>query len=298
MHLVRTLCTALLCLLALPAAAQSETFRAGAMQVERHGDHGTPVVLLPGLATGGWVWRDTVAQLAGTHVVYVATLAGFDGQPAAGKNAFADAQAALDTLIAQRKLARPVLVGHSIGGTLALAYAAAHPGTLGGVVSIDGLAVFPGTENAPQAQRAEMGKAMQARVAGAAPADFAAQQLQYMTKVGVLDAARAAELAQRTAHSDPASVGQYVADVMALDLRQQLARIDVPVLVLSPYNEADFAPRGISAEAKNGYYRGLLPGIAKLDVVAIAPSRHFAMIDQPEQVRAALAAFLARTAGQ
>ena len=39
-------------------------------------------------------------------------------------------------------------------------------------------------------------------------------------------------------------------------------------------------------EAEKGdYYRSLLAGVAKLDVVTIAPARHFVMLDQPERFR-------------
>ncbi len=35
-------------------------------------------------------------------------------------------------------------------------------------------------------------------------------------------------------------------------------------------------------------------GVAKLDVVTIAPARHFVMLDQPERFQKALDGFLAR----
>ena len=41
------------------------------MLVERHGQRGTPLILIPGLASGAWAWQDTVRQFSGEHVVYV-----------------------------------------------------------------------------------------------------------------------------------------------------------------------------------------------------------------------------------
>ena len=45
---------------------------------------------------------------------------------------------------------------------------------------------------------------------------------------------------------------------------------------------------GVDEAGKTGYYRMLLAGIEKLDVVSISPARHFVMFDQPEKFAAAL----------
>jgi pimeloyl-ACP methyl ester carboxylesterase len=54
-----------------------------------------PLILIPGLATGGWAWQETVREFAGSHAVYVVTLPGFDGRPAVEGNPFDAARAAL-----------------------------------------------------------------------------------------------------------------------------------------------------------------------------------------------------------
>jgi len=97
----------------------------GTLKVQRHGDHGRPVILIPGLQGGPWVWQQTIEQLQKNHVVYAVTLAGFDGMPAPadGGNLFDRADASLLLLIEQHKIDKPVLVGHSLGGTLALRFA-------------------------------------------------------------------------------------------------------------------------------------------------------------------------------
>jgi pimeloyl-ACP methyl ester carboxylesterase len=50
---------------------------------------------------------------------------------------------------------------------------------------------------------------------------------------------------------------------------------------------------GIDENRKTGYYRMLLAGVEKLDVVSIAAARHFVMFDQPEKFAAALDGALA-----
>lgn len=270
----------------------AERFEVGSMLVERHGQRGPPLILVPGLASGAWVWQDTVRQLAGEHVVYVVTLAGFDGRAPAAGNAMENAQQVLRQLIVSRKLAKPVLVGHSLGGTLSIALAEQDPDLVGGVVTIDGLPVFPTTETIPIGQRSQMAEGMKARMAGATPAMFAAQQQQYMRGVGVIDMAKADELAKLTGKSDPAAVVEYMAETLALDLRAGLPKIKVPVLVIAPYFQVDAEGASITRDMKTEYYKSLMAGTPKVEVVSVAPARHFAMFDQPQQVADAIRAYL------
>ena len=94
----------------------AETFESGPLLVERHGSKGRPVILIPGLASGPWVWQDVIRQFKDEFTLYVVTLPGFDGRPAPAGEPFEGARAALEGLIAQRKLNKPILVGHSLGG--------------------------------------------------------------------------------------------------------------------------------------------------------------------------------------
>jgi pimeloyl-ACP methyl ester carboxylesterase len=202
------------------------------------------------------------------------------------------ARKSLLELIGTRRLDKPVLVGHSLGGILSLAVAEEQPALVAGVVSIDGLPVFPGTEGLPEAQRLQAAQGAKARMAGVSGAAFAEQQQRYMRGIGVLDMDKADELAKLSARSDPGAVGQYVADTLAVDLRPGLGKISAPVLLLAPYFEADAAQRQVSQQDTVEYYKTLMAGTPRLEVVSISPSRHFAMFDQPAQVADAIRAYL------
>lgn len=272
--------------------APAERFELKGMLVERHGSGAKPLVLIPGLASGGWVWQETVRELGSGYTIYVVTLPGFDGRPALAGDPFDNAKAALAELIATRKLARPVLVGHSLGATLSIALAEDLPGALGGVVAIDGLPVFPRTEDMPPAQRAAMAEGVRRQMAAAAGPAFAAQQRQYMRTIGLVDMGKADDVAMLTSRSDPIAVADYAASVMARDLRPGLANIRVPVLVLAPTYGPDAALTGMSGSDKVAYYRELMTGTPNLDVKPIDNARHFAMLDQPRAVNDALRQFL------
>lgn len=276
----------------------AERFESGGLLVERHGSRGRPVILVPGLASGPWVWQETIRQFKDEFTLYVVTLPGFDGRPAPSGSPdwapFESARAALRGLIAERKLDKPVIVGHSLGGTLAYAVAQDLGNGIGGVVALDGLPVFPGTENMPPQQRPQAAINVRTRMAASRPDAYAAEQRQYMRGQGVLDIGKADDITPLLLRSDREAVGAYVADLLALDLRPGLSKISAPVLVVAPFYQYDAAQDALTVNDKVEHYRMLVEGIPSVEVVPIAPSRHFLMIDQPLALAGILRRYLDR----
>ncbi len=272
--------------------APAERFEVGATLVERHGSGGQPLILIPGLASGPWAWQEAVRRFKGSRAVYVLTFPGFDGRPAVPGKTLDAARDSVIALIETRKLARPALIGHSLGGTLALAVAATRPELVGAVISLDGLPVFPGTEDMSEMQRAQMAAGMKRRTSAMPAAAFAAQQTEYMSGTGVLDMGRADELAKLSAKSDPGAVAQYMVDAFGVDLRPLLPAITAPVLVLVPYFSGDAEQQQMTEAAKVAYYKAIMAETKRLTVLPIAPARHFAMFDAPDEVMGAIDRFL------
>ena len=298
--LYRGLAAVALCLVAdaaVSAAASAETI--GTLQVQRHGDHGRPVILIPGLEGGPWVWQQTIANLEKSHVVYAVTLAGFDGVPAPAPDAKAGtlldrADASLLQLIKQKHIDKPVLVGHSLGGTLALRFAGEHASLIAAVVAVDGLPILPGMERASVGQRQAMAERTRTQMAAMTPAQFQAAALGYMQHIGVVDPKLAEQYAPLNARSDAAASAEYMAADIVADYRPGLKQANVPILEISPYYAADFSkpPLQISEAQKSAYYQGLLGDAPHAKVVSISPARHFAMLDQPAKFQQALDGFL------
>jgi pimeloyl-ACP methyl ester carboxylesterase len=275
------------------SAAAPQTFEAGALQVEQVSERGPVLIFIPGLASGSWAWRDSATRLADTHAVYLLTLPGFDGRTAVAGTTLDSLAADLRTLIESRKLERPVLVGHSLGATLSLSFATEHSALIAGVVAVDGLPVFPGTERMVGA-RGPLAEQTRAQFAGLNREQFEASQQTYMRSVGVIDTAMADRLAKLASRSDVGATADFAAQVLLLDLRPKLASIRVPVVAVSPFHAPDLAAMGIDEAGKTQYYRFLLQGVEKLDVVSISPARHFVMFDQPEKFAEALDGALAK----
>lgn len=279
--------------LALLTPAFSANYKSGALEVERLEGEGPPLIFIPGLASGSWTWKADAERLSKQHTVYIVTVPGFDGRKAEPGTTLDSLQQDLHKFIDDKHLDHPVLIGHSMGGTLALSFAAAHSDRIAGVVAVDGLPVFPGTEGMT-GDRSPLARQARAQIENQTPEQFAAYQRTYMKRVGAIDEAAAARIAEYSGRSDPRAVADFAAQLLLLDLRPKLPGIKVPVVEISPFYEADFAAMGVNEEAKTNYYRMLLGGIEKLDVLSISPARHFVMFDQPEKFSAALDQALAK----
>lgn len=280
----------------LEAPTASQTFTVGTLRVQQYGTHGRALILIPGLEGGSWVWRDVIEHFRGDHVIYALTLAGFDGIPAPkdGGNLFDRADTSLLQLIQDQHLDKPVLIGHSLGGTLAIRFAGEHSDLISGAIAVDGLPIFPGMERASPAQRKAIAAQMRAKVAQETPAQFKASALSYMQSIGTIDPDKAARYAPLNARSDPAAAAEYMAEDLAADYQPELKNIGVPLLEISPYNAPDFnkPPMMMSEAQKTAYYQSLLAGAPHAQVLSISPSRHYVMLDQPQKLRAALDKFL------
>jgi pimeloyl-ACP methyl ester carboxylesterase len=281
---------------ALAAPTTDKTFTVGTLRVQQYGHHGRPLILIPGLEGGSWVWRDAIQHFRNDHVIYAVTLAGFDGlpPPKGNGNYFDMADTSLLKLIKTHHIKKPVLVGHSLGGTLSIRFAEEHSNLLSGVVALDGLPVFPTLARASATQRKAAAAQMAQEMVGGTPAQFRAGVDSFMLKYGMIDPKQAKRYAALNARSNQAATAKYAAEDLGADYRPGLKQIKVPLLEISPYYKPDFSkpPMKFTAMQKATFYRQLLSGAPRATVVSISPSRHFAMLDQPGQFRAILASFL------
>ena len=102
------------------------------------GDKGTSVVLIHGLGASVDIWMHNVQPLASRHRLYVPDLPGFGGsdQPDPSFSPF-DYARFLDDFMRLLHIDKPNLVGHSLGGGIALHYALRFPENVNKLVLVD-----------------------------------------------------------------------------------------------------------------------------------------------------------------
>jgi pimeloyl-ACP methyl ester carboxylesterase len=281
------------------APVKVASFESGTLHVDTYGHGPKNVILIPGLASGPWSWYGTIDHLTAgdgvdKYTIYALTLPGFDGQPATKKTPLFDTFSSdFWALLEAKQIAKPVVIGHSLGGTLAIALAEQHPERLAGIVAVDGLPVFPMLASATADKREAVAAQMAAMYASMDSAKELAGEKAYMASVGTNKPELVDSTAALEAKSDPKAVGAWAQADLESDLRPGLAKITVPFVEIMPYDPADQKPpTNYTQDQVKQFYQQLIAAAPKGSVVAIAPSRHFAMLDQPDAFYAAITQFL------
>ena len=102
------------------------------------GASGTPVVLLHGFIESADTWAGTARILARDHRVYAIDLDGYGFTQRVAPYDTAHLTSQVLSFISVMHLRRPLVVGHSSGAAVAAAVALADPGSVGGVMFLDG----------------------------------------------------------------------------------------------------------------------------------------------------------------
>ncbi len=244
--------------------------------------NGQPMILIPGLASSGEVWDSTVKQFCGRdrYECHVLTLAGFAGVTPIATPLLPTVVTQLVEYIDTKKLKRPIMVGHSLGGFLALRMAADYPDKFGRLIIIDSLPAL-GAVQMPDITPEQL-KSMAARMLAGMKSQDKALAAEGQKK-SISSMVTKPEDVERVlgwgSKSDPNTVFSAMHDLIATDLRQDIARIKSPTLVLGTWIAyKDYAPRSaIEATYKSQYQK--LNGV----VIEVADNaRHFIMYDDPK----------------
>lgn len=253
---------------------------------------GPDVILIPGLASSREVWSGLASRLKRSRRVHLVQVAGFAGLPAgpngAGKVA-APVADAVASYIARQRLSAPAVIGHSLGGEVALMIGARHPGSVGRLVIVDALPFYSllldraATVESVSPRAAAFRDAMIAAAAEQARAMQAAS----IARLVKTETARPALIAAGQ-QSDRVTVANATYELMTTDLRPELSRIKVPVEVVYAYDPI----YGVPAGNIDGLFRSAYAGLAGANFKRIDGSPHFVMLDQPEPFATAIEAFL------
>jgi pimeloyl-ACP methyl ester carboxylesterase len=255
---------------------------------------GPDVILIPGLTSSPKIWADTIKAVPGYryHLVQVKGFAGTAPDANADGIVAAPVAEEISRYISEARLAKPAIVGHSMGGTIAMMIAARHPALPGRVMVVDMMpfmGVMFGGPGATPATLKPIAAKMRAQAATATPETRRAQQIGFITTMVKTPAARAIPTADSLS-SNPATVANAVEELIVTDLRPELKAIAVPVTVL--YQRPDTAP--FTDVQMDGFYRAMYANVPSARLVRVPDAWHFIMLDNPTRFQAELRTFLTR----
>ncbi len=254
---------------------------------------GSDVIFVPGLTCSRDVWSGVVARLGGKYRTHLVQVAGFAGAPVktnARGDVCAGVAEGLAGYIADQRLARPAIIGHSMGGTIAMMIAARHPSAVGKAMIVD---MFPdiaivmvGPAATPQQVRAAA-EGIRASMTQTSDAKYRATQTKTVEGMILTPSARPAVINDGL-KSDRGVVGRAMSELVETDLRPELSRITASVTVLYAWNKDDpFTAAQVDQLMRESY-----SGLKGVKLIRVDDSAHFIFLDQPARFDAHLQTFL------
>lgn len=275
---------AIMALLGANLSAQAQESR---IAVVTRGD-GPPVVFIPGLTSSPRAFEGVIEGLpVEAHLV---TLAGFGGLSAPG-NLDPFISPTVDDLTAYleaENLSEVSIVGHSMGGVIAM-MTAAQSDRVSRVLVVDAVPFLPALFNpASTASQAEaMRPMMRMQMAVTADEQYLEIVRQGLSRQAISEGAREQVMAD-VKRSDISAAKAAFVELMTTDYTDRLTDIDIPITVLVPFDPNTGFPR----EALLNRYQTQYDALPTSSLRVVEDSRHFIMLDQPAAFRAELDLFL------
>lgn len=235
---------------------------------------GSPILLFPGFGCTGEVWNETVAVLSKTNECHIFTFAGFGNVPPIATPWFAKIKDGVINYVKDNKLKKPILLGHSLGGTLSLWLAASEKEMFKKAIVVDALPcsaalMIPGYtgETIPyETPRSKMILDMDS-------VSFSNMNAQAVSYMCLNKEKQPTVLRWMNAVDRKTYVYGYV-DMLNLDLRKEIAGIKIPVIILAATHP------DITAVQKT--YQAQYENLPTVKIHYADHAAHFVMFDQPE----------------
>jgi len=236
---------------------------------------GNPILLFPGFSCTGEVWAATVKELSKTNECHVFTFAGFGTVPPIKTPWLETIKTDIEKYVVRKKLQKPTIIGHSMGGSLALWLASNNQNTYKNLIIIDGL---------PSIGALMIPDFSPEKVSYDNP--FAKQQLAMNEEAFKQMATQMAAGMTFNKQKQPVIVNwmqqadrkTYVygyVDLLKLDLREDIQHIKTPVTIMAAVS---FYPKKQVEELYTKQYQKL----AKKDIIYVDDSAHFIMFDKED----------------
>lgn len=235
---------------------------------------GSPILFLPGFTNPGSIWNDTVQNLDQNAEYHLVSYAGFNGNQPIAMPWYPTIKNELINYIQQNNLQNLKIVGHSMGGNLAVDIAAALPDHITAMVLVDAIPcmrelMMPGVsvdqiqyDSPYNKQVLEMNK------------EQFEQSVAFMAQNMTNKKEKVQVLLNWMLQADRETYVLGYTDLLKLDLRPQLKNIKARTLILG----AGFPSLEIAKENFEKQYANL----SQKTIEMIPDSKHFIMFDQPE----------------
>lgn len=201
-------------------------------EVKKSGKGDQSIIFIPGFASSGDVWNETTAKFEKNFTCYTLTMAGFAGTKPQADASFKDWEKGIAAYIKDNKINKPIIIGHSMGGGLALAIAADYPELAGKIVIVDTLPCLAAISD-PNFTSKENNDCSSTITQLTAMNDdqFRTMQTQMMPRL-LADASMQETVINWSMKSDRETFATMYCDFSNTDLREKIKNIQCPSLIL------------------------------------------------------------------
>lgn len=244
---------------------------------------GKPLILISGLACSGDVWKQTADSLQKNYECHILTLAGSSKQEAIplDNGYLPSLKKGVLRYINERIKDKPIIIGHSLGGFLALLIASDSSNMLDKIVIVDSYPFLPTTFNPNATEENILPQAKAMRNMLLTMTDSLFEHQQEMNLTAMITDSKNIQMAKKWAmDSDRETVAQATFELLTTDLRDDLQSIKIPMLVLgSWYGAKDY---GITQEMVKTNFETQFSKVQNHKIVIADKAKHFIMLDNPK----------------
>ncbi|SHL84435.1 alpha/beta fold hydrolase [Flavobacterium chilense] len=233
--------------LCLNVFAQTKSYP---FEVLKTGKGKQSIIFIPGFASSGDVWNETKVNFEKDFTCYTLTMAGFAGAKPQPNATFKNWENEIANYIKANKIEKPIVIGHSMGGGLALAIAADYPELISKIVVVDALPCLNALMD-PSFKSKENNDCTSMVNQMTTMSDTQFYDMQKKTMPRLLDDASKLDMVVGwSVKSDRKTFAEMYCDFSNTDLRDKISTIKCPSLILLESYFVNLKP-AIESQYKN-----------------------------------------------
>ncbi|MDZ4667356.1 MAG: alpha/beta hydrolase [bacterium] len=201
-------------------------------EVQKTGKGKQAIIFIPGFASSGEVWDETKSKFETDYTCHVLTMAGFAGVKPESTLSFTQWKNGIAAYIKDKNLEKPILIGHSMGGGLALALAADYPEIIEKIIVVDAVPCLSALMN-PTFKSKENNDCSSAvnQIMAMTNDQFYQMQCSSIPKL-LEDTSMQEKVISWSLRSDRKTIAEMYCDFSNTDLREKITTIKCPSLIL------------------------------------------------------------------
>lgn len=190
------------------------------------------IIFIPGFASSGEVWNETKSTYEKDFTCYTLTMAGFAGVKPQANATFENWETSIASYIKENKIDKPIIIGHSMGGGLALAIASDYPDLIDKIIVVDALPCLMALTN-PSFKSKENNDCSNAvnQITSMSDSQFYQMQKQSIPQL-LADTTMQETVVNWSMKSDRNTFAEMYCDFSNTDLREKIKNIKCPTLIL------------------------------------------------------------------